>query len=467
MRLSKFSPPAPPAAISEVHSSAPPTEIKASSLMATQTSQYQPLSKLQPKTQVSALSTGALRVSSAAQSWYQTARSKIRAWLALFLATWLGPLAALLGAPSIFNFDLVLSLLLKWTRDNRDNILDAQNHQISGRRGEIDWRCSFFAFMESTGMYLRDLQLHYQAWEQYRNSHTAADQEDAINTYLAAHEKIEKLAEAWGMKFYPVDMLHVSPNGHPEWDGPFCGILYTTEKQEANPFIGIAFKGTGPLELNQWRVDFDYQLTAAEAKYFNDDPSVKISEGVYSSLFGDGQGGRPYETILNKARELTANLPNTSGRPVPVHVTGHSLGGSYATLCYTQLLIDVAPSSPGPHDMVMGDAYTFGAPRVGSRGWAAFNSKLVHLPGHLGQFWRIVNHIDLVPQVPPTSLQPKELDFCHVDQGVHIWPHSLPQSLPNEQDQPSPKPYPITSILYLIPTLLRAMDHREYNMNRY
>lgn len=243
----------------------------------------------------------------------------------------------------------------------------------------------------------------------------------AIDLYLAAHKDIDELADAWGMKFLPIDLLSNSPVEHPELDGPYCGIFYTTHTQEENPFIGVAFKGTSPINRKKLAVDFNYQLVAA-GKYFNDTPEIQVSEGVYTSLFGklNGEDNTPYDLILSRIRERASQVPNSKGGPIPIHVTGHSLGGSYASMCNTQFLIDVAPSLPGADEIVMGDEYTFGSPRVGKMAWATITSKLVDV--HSDQSWRIVNNKDLVPRVPSTSLKPRELAFCHVDQGVHIWP---------------------------------------------
>lgn len=315
--------------------------------------------------------------------------------------------------------------------------------------------------MESIGLYLRDVELHSEALRLYRDANGDAERDQAIDLYLAAHKDIDELADVWGMKFLPIDLLSQSSAGHPQWDGPYCGIFYTTHAQPENPFIGIAFKGTSPINRKEWAVDFNYQLVTA-GKYFNDGtPDIQVSEGVYTSLFGklDGQDNTTYELILSRVRERASQVPNPKGGPIPVHVTGHSLGGSYASMCYTQFLIDVAPLSPSAGEAVMGDAYTFGSPRVGNKAWAAATSQLVGV--HSGQSWRIVNNRDLVPRVPPTSLKPKELAFCQVDQGVHIWPQQSPAYVPSEQGQPSPKPYPITSILYPVPTLLGMLDHRE------
>lgn len=104
-----------------------------------------------------------------------------------------------------------------------------------------------------------------------------------------------------------------------------------------------------------------------------------MSEGVYTSLFGklDGEDNTPYGLVLARIRERASQVPNSTGRPISIHFTGHSLRGSYASMCYTQFLIDVAPSLPGAGEIIMGDEYTSGSPRVGNKAWATITSKLV------------------------------------------------------------------------------------------
>lgn len=391
-------------------------------------------------------------------------RSRLRHWVATWVATWLGEIGALLGAPRMWDFGLVLWLLKKWSHNNMENINAAQSAQVFGGKRDINWQTTFLPFMESIGVYLRDVQAHTDAWRKYRdfkqNGGPPSLKEEALRSYREAHDEIDQLAQVWGMRFFPVcDLIHRTPDGQPSWDGPYCGIFHTTEEQEYKPFFGLAFKGTNPFNSKERAVDLNYQLIPADQEYFAG-TGAKVSKGVYTGLFGDFKGeGKPYTQILGAMRETARKLHNKSRRAVPAHVTGHSLGGSYSTLCYTKLQIDVAPSNPGAKETIMGDEYTFGAPRIGNNEWAKRASELADV--QRGRSWRIVNHLDLVPKVPPTTLQRAQLDFHHVDTGVHIWPYKAPAQLPTEIDQPNPKPYPICSILYLIPSLVRVLDHRK------
>jgi hypothetical protein len=389
--------------------------------------------------------------------------ARLRLWVAQVFAKWIGEIGGILGAPRIFDFGLTFRLFKRWSEDNMDTINAAKQRQVFGGKGDIDWQTTFLPFMESMGMYLRDVQSHTDAWAMYRLYKDGGPKTlsgEAIKEYLKAHTEIDNLARVWGMRFLPIcDLADLSPStGRPKYDGPYCGMFFSTDKNADKPFIGLAFKGTSPVNIKEWAVDFNYQLTPAAQEYY-DQTQVKVSQGVYDSLFGNYPGkGVPYKQILDALRDQATKLPNTTGQPVNVHVTGHSLGGSYSTLCYAQLLCDVAPSSPGAGEVVMGDEYTFGAPRVGSNLWAKLNSTIVDI--QRGRSWRIVNNHDLVPMVPPTTLQ-KGRDFRHIDTGVHIWPYKAPEMIKSEIDGKKPKKYPIYSILYLIPTIIKVLDHRK------
>ena len=92
-------------------------------------------------------------------------------------------------------------------------------------------------------------------------------------------------------------------------------------------------------------------------------------------------------TTVKKAVEDILALPEANdpdGEPLPLFITGHSLGGALALLA-TKL---VAPN-------VNGACYTFGAPRIGNYEYFRFLKTPVY---------RIVNSSDIVPRVPPGAI---------------------------------------------------------------
>ncbi len=253
------------------------------------------------------------------------------------------------------------------------------------------------------------------------------------------------------------DLVDQYPKDHPHWDGPFCGAFFTTAKQERAPFIGLSFKGTKPTRKSEVLVDYNYDQHTGE---FLDNTHSSI--GVYTGLFGqlDQPNDPPYENILNETKRLAQRLPNSPKNPVRVHVTGHSLGGSYSSFFYTELLIDVAPEGML---IAIGDEYTFGAPRVGSDDYVQLNAKLVDYQA--GQSWRIVNDQDILPQVPPTEIPPttpERLHFHHIDNGMPIFPKKGPEDIDSERGRKDwPKPYPIKTVDDFIKAIRETKEHSK------
>ena len=221
--------------------------------------------------------------------------------------------------------------------------------------------------------------------------------------------------------------------------------------------MGLSFKGTNPLNEREDLVDYNYQLTPGDTVF----PDQRISTGVFTRLFGEFPShGVPYDHILKELERLGELIPHGGPLPVRLHVTGHSLGGSYSSMGYARLLHDVLANPPPPH-FFMGDQYTFGAPRVGDEAWAQENSSLVKV--HDGLSWRIVNGDDIVPQVPATTIKPKELDFYHIDSGIKIFASKPPMALETELGKPPPPPYDVTWAT-LMKMVMQSKDHSKSNL---
>ncbi|KAG8982248.1 hypothetical protein FRB93_008212 [Tulasnella sp. JGI-2019a] len=248
----------------------------------------------------------------------------------------------------------------------------------------INWSNVFLSFMESCATYLRDTTAVVKAVIAYRQG----DIELALEFYNASITQIKKLAAIWGMGFEMFcDLVDEHPEKHRLWDGPFCGGFYSLDKTK--PFIGIGFKGTNPSRMGEVLVDWNYQFIQAESGVLFD---AHVSTGVYTGLFTKFKSAPDTPMAL---ADLAANISTTSSM---VHVTGHSLGGSYSTLCFAELL---RHSSLGqlPPKCTLGDIYTYGSPRLAQRDLG--DNYVKYLKN--GSSWRIVNDNDLVPQVPPVK----------------------------------------------------------------
>ena len=141
------------------------------------------------------------------------------------------------------------------------------------------------------------------------------------------------------------------------------------------PYLVLAFRGTEK-KVSDWLTDAKC-VPIVEGQ-------TKVHTGFLEAFAKKKDAaGR----TVKEAVEEILNRPAASsedGKPLPLFITGHSLGGALALLA-TKL---VAPN-------VDGACYTFGAPRVGN--YEYFN-------GIKTPVYRIVNSADVVPRVPPGAV---------------------------------------------------------------
>ena len=141
------------------------------------------------------------------------------------------------------------------------------------------------------------------------------------------------------------------------------------------PYLVLAFRGTEK-KVSDWLTDARC-VPAVEGQ-------AKVHTGFLEAFTvkrdAEGRTARQVvEEILGRPEARGAD-----GGPLPLFITGHSLGGALALLAAKL----VAPD-------VNGACYTFGAPRVGN--YEYFRN--VRTP-----VYRVVNSADLVPRVPPGAL---------------------------------------------------------------
>jgi triacylglycerol lipase len=106
----------------------------------------------------------------------------------------------------------------------------------------------------------------------------------------------------------------------------------------------------------------------------------------------------------------------------PIWLTGHSQGAALALLAGYLLATDPAAGAdpevartrgltyPLPRGYPIGGLYLYGCPRVGNHKWAKSYDKV------LGEkTWRIVNHADAVPLMPPPQFA-----YFHCGKLLHL-----------------------------------------------
>lgn len=133
--------------------------------------------------------------------------------------------------------------------------------------------------------------------------------------------------------------------------------------------------------------------------------SGKAHAGFLTTLFPDDSGktrgddpilslaSSPYGRIVLAIRRLAAKL-SVNGQPVPLWVTGHSLGAAIASTLYARFTHHT--DDLGPH-VVLRDAYCFGTPTTGDADFAAGYQSAVAKPfDNPNTLWRIINDQDLI-----------------------------------------------------------------------
>ncbi len=144
----------------------------------------------------------------------------------------------------------------------------------------------------------------------------------------------------------------------------------------------VSFRGS--VDLADWVADFDAIPTA------------------YLPLTGFGQVAAGFQAVYELIRgSIVANLAAATTGCDNILITGHSLGAAVAVLAAPDIFRNMPPNVIEPR------LITFAGPRVGLIAFAtAFNTLIESC-------FRVVNYLDIVPQVPPAP-------YVHVGSQVAI-----------------------------------------------
>ena len=177
-------------------------------------------------------------------------------------------------------------------------------------------------------------------------------------------KSLEKILANSG--FSLLDVINVS-----ETQGFVCKKTVENEP----PYLVLAFRGTEK-KVSDWLTDARCIPTVVG--------KAKVHTGFLEAFTKNTDAqGRTVEDVVQEILNHPA-AKDENGRPLPLFITGHSLGGALALLA-TKL---IAPN-------VNGACYTFGAPRIGNYEYFRFIKTPV---------FRIVNSSDIVPRVPPGAV---------------------------------------------------------------
>jgi len=213
--------------------------------------------------------------------------------------------------------------------------------------------------------------------------------------------------------------------------GNFASIYEIVRKTNTNDRILIvAFKGTSPLDLNQWLVDISIAKTnAADHLYGN------IHQGFFNSMFraGPDTTNTLYLEVVKYTNKMIAEeKAKEKDISFRLWVTGHSLGAALATLFFSRVV--KSKSNSDIRGATIEGAYTYGGPRVGNLDFHCQFTSRSNMPyDNRSRLHRVFNVNDPVSTVPFGHDNPDvlsvitrsagALNYIHVGTPVPIHRH--------------------------------------------
>lgn len=169
-----------------------------------------------------------------------------------------------------------------------------------------------------------------------------------------------------------------------------------SDKTTDPDLIIVAFRGTDPFDMDDWRTDVDFswyeipEVGKIHAGFMKSLGLQKTTEGWPKEL-EQGKNHQPfaYYAIREKLRDILKKNQKAS-----LIVTGHSLGGSLA------ILFPAILAMHGEVGMLerMAGIYTFGQPRVGDERFGEHMKEVLNR--HKISYYRFVYSNDVVPRLP-------------------------------------------------------------------
>jgi len=286
-----------------------------------------------------------------------------------------------------------------WYDDSTNELTYAEGvlGDLENTPPEVDWKVSLYHLIIAYIVNFRD----------------AGD----ITGGLTISQKwIRPAAAIFGLEYIAFSDLALVPLPPLLHSGPFCGVFI---KRGEKPFMILSFKGTTNA------LEGVTNLVAVPTKQ-NDGTlyNQAVHQGMYDGLF------KIFPTTLQPVINYTwtqleqvakNNLGGSAEEPVPLYVSGHSLGAGYAQLAYAELFRKLEADN-NPKAFKLKSLYAFGAPRVGAILGYGFAGKVKEVFEDKGKpIFRYSNEFDVVPYVP--SIMTKKSEETGGDIVTSGWVH--------------------------------------------
>lgn len=162
--------------------------------------------------------------------------------------------------------------------------------------------------------------------------------------------------------------------------------IYHFDHRETQAFIAgndklviLSFRGTEPGNLRDWMTSVNMTMV-------------------------EGYGGRVHRGFSRALEDIWSDIVKQINlfhdKNQPIFLTGHSLGGSLASMTAVRL--------GDKYEKYIRGLYTYGSPRVGDRGFVNNYDKLFS-----SRTFRFINHRDVVTRLGPRSLGYRHVNSCY------------------------------------------------------
>jgi len=177
------------------------------------------------------------------------------------------------------------------------------------------------------------------------------------------------------------------------------------EKQgdEDNAVCIVTFKGTSPLDLNEWLTDAEISQTRADRIFEKDIDNEYVHSGFYNALWN--RGSKHWEHIID---QINSTCRSIRANKIHLWFTGHSLGAGTATLAYAKMLFS---GEQLDSRVTFSGAYTFGTPRIGNKKFCDRVQEKAEATNTM--LYRVVNANDIISMIPIAVFpkEPREYSF--------------------------------------------------------